>query len=298
MKQKLLLFLWLTLSLQVAQAQGRLAQITDALRTPDSDKVLVVAHRGDWRNAPENSLLAIELSIAMGVDMVELDVQRTKDGQLVLLHDKTLDRTTNGQGRVADWTLDSLRTLSLRNGLGRVTHHKLPTLEEAMLLARGKVLVNLDKCYDFFPEVYRVLEETGTVHQVVMKGSHPYEKVKTDFGPLLDKIFYMPIVNLDKPDAEQIIGEFQRKLKPVAFELVFSTESSRVLGQFDRIRRKGSRVWVNSLWASLNAGHDDDLSETDEEASFGWIVGKGANLIQTDRPQALLEYLEKRNLRF
>ena len=290
MKKNVVLLL-LLLYFQVAQAQQKVEQLIETLKDADSKKVMVVAHRGDWRNAPENSLLAIQLCIDMGIDMVEIDVQQTKDGHLVLLHDKTLDRTTTGKGKVADWTLDSLKTLYLRNGLGRATYHKIPTLEEAMLVAKGKILVNLDKCYDYFPDVYQVLEKSGTVHQVVMKGSHPYNKVKTDFGPLLDKIFYMPIVNLDKPDAQRIIREFQQKLKPVAFELVFASDTSRVLDSFDKIKRKGSRVWVNSLWASLNAGRDDDLAETDVEASYGWIIGKGANMIQTDRLEPLLDYL-------
>ncbi|MHC2991012.1 glycerophosphodiester phosphodiesterase [Pontibacter sp. HJ8] len=294
MRNRILLFLFL-LSCQAAQAQGRVDQIIKTMKDADSEKVMVVAHRGDWRNAPENSLLAIQLCIDMGIDMVEIDVQQTKDGHLVLMHDKTLERTTNGKGKVADWTLDSLKTLSLKNGLGRTTHHKIPTLEEAMLVAKGDILVNLDKCYDFFPQVYPVLEKTGTVHQAVMKGSHPYRKVQADFGPLLHKIFYMPIVNLDKPDAQQVIEEFQKKLKPVAFELVFATDTSRVLNSFDKIKRKGSRVWVNSLWASLNAGRDDDLAETDVEASYGWILGKGANMIQTDRLEPLVDYLRKKN---
>ena len=86
------------------------------ITNPDNKEVTVVAHRADWRFAPENSLAAIESSIRLGADVVELDVQKTKDGQLILMHDKTLDRTTTGKGKVAEWTLDSIRTLRLKNG--------------------------------------------------------------------------------------------------------------------------------------------------------------------------------------
>ena len=68
------------------------------ITNPDNKEVTVVAHRADWRFAPENSLAAIESSIRLGADVVELDVQKTKDGQLILMHDKTLDRTTTGKG--------------------------------------------------------------------------------------------------------------------------------------------------------------------------------------------------------
>lgn len=70
---------------------------------------MVVSHRGDWRNAPENSLQAFQNCIDMGVDMVELDLKKTKDGELILMHDGTLDRTTNGTGKPEDYTLAELK---------------------------------------------------------------------------------------------------------------------------------------------------------------------------------------------
>lgn len=81
---------------------------------------------------------------------MELDVQKTKDGQLILMHDKTLDRTTTGKGKVAEWTLDSIRTLYLKNGAALKTKHRVPTLEEALWVAKGRVMVNLDKAYPIF----------------------------------------------------------------------------------------------------------------------------------------------------
>lgn len=80
------------------------------LEDSENKEIIVVAHRGDWRHAPENSLQAIKNCIDMGVDMVEIDIRKTKDGQLVLMHDGTVDRTTNGKGRVSDLTLESLKS--------------------------------------------------------------------------------------------------------------------------------------------------------------------------------------------
>ena len=83
--------------------QDKIANLKDS----KNNQVIVVSHRGDWRNAPENSLQAIKNCIKMGVDMVEIDIRETKDGHLVLMHDKTIDRTTTGKGLVKEWTLDS-----------------------------------------------------------------------------------------------------------------------------------------------------------------------------------------------
>ena len=75
-------------------------------------------HRGCWRLAPENSIKAIEECIRIGVDMVEIDVRRTKDGHLVVIHDRSVQRTTNGKGLVAELTLEELQKLRLKQGLG------------------------------------------------------------------------------------------------------------------------------------------------------------------------------------
>ena len=78
--------------------------VVSELHDPSSDKVLVACHRGDWRNWPENSLAAIESVIGMGADIMELDLKLTKDSVLVVCHDRTIDRTTSGKGRVCDTT--------------------------------------------------------------------------------------------------------------------------------------------------------------------------------------------------
>ena len=70
----------------------------------------------------------------MGVDMVEIDLKKTKDGHLVLMHDKTIDRTTTGKGKPEDYTLAELREFFLKGGHGQKTRHKIPTFEEVMML--------------------------------------------------------------------------------------------------------------------------------------------------------------------
>lgn len=80
------------------------------------NEILVVAHRADWRNAPENSLQGIQNCIDMGVDMVEIDLKKTKDGHLVVMHDRTINRTMTGKGKPEDYTLAELKAMYLKNG--------------------------------------------------------------------------------------------------------------------------------------------------------------------------------------
>lgn len=280
------------------KSTSNISSIIEELGNSISEQVIVVAHRGDWRNAPENSLQAIQNCIDMGVDMVEIDVRKTKDNQLVIIHDKTLDRTTTGKGLISEWTLDSLKTLYLKNGIGHPSRHKIPTLKEALLVAKGKILINLDKCYNYFDEAFKVIQETSTTNQVVIKGfDKTVDQVKKDFGSKLDSIIFMPVINLDKQsNAKSIIQEYQKKIKPIAFEIVFSQDTSKVLNSLSHIKNNGSRIWVNSLWGSLNADHDDDMAVKNPDSIYGWYVKKGINMIQTDRPGLLLKYLRSNKL--
>jgi len=287
----------LLIALPICAQKQNVNTIIQELKNTKSNNILVIAHRGDWRNAPENSLLAIEKAIAMGVDVIEIDIQRTRDGQLILMHDETVDRTTNGKGYIKDLTLDEIRKLHLRNGVNRVTQHTVPTLEEAMLAVKGRAMVNLDKCYNYMNEAYAILQKTGTVDHALFKGTAKAAEVKQRYGHLLDKIFYVSIVNLDEPDAETTIREMQRDIKPIAFEVIFTQDTAKVFKNLRNVRNNGARLWINSLWASLCAGHDDDLAETDTKNSFGWLIDQGANMLQTDWPQNLLTYLQTHQLR-
>lgn len=98
-----------------AQTQPTRAELIAAeIKNPQSKKVLVVAHRGDWREWPENSLEAFQSAINKGADIIELDLKKTKDGVLVVCHDAKLDRTTTGKGFVKDFTADSISNLYLK----------------------------------------------------------------------------------------------------------------------------------------------------------------------------------------
>ena len=207
---------------QSAAPENRAEGLRARLLAGDTTAVFVVAHRGDWRYAPENSIAAIEHSIAVGVDVVELDLQLTRDSVLIVMHDATLNRTTTGKGRVADWTLDSIRTLKLKNGCGIRTKHAVPTLEEALLAAKGRVLVNLDKADRYFDLVAPVLERTGTTRQIVMKGSKPADEVLALYGKYLDEVIYMPVVNLDSENAAELMQDYISDLKPAAYELLYA----------------------------------------------------------------------------
>jgi glycerophosphoryl diester phosphodiesterase len=101
------------------------------MRSAPLARIQVVAHRGGRTYAPENTLAAFHRAIEMRADWLEFDVQMTRDGVLVVIHDETVDRTTNGTGRVVDLTLDDIRALNAGHG------EKVPTFQEVLDLARS-----------------------------------------------------------------------------------------------------------------------------------------------------------------
>jgi glycerophosphoryl diester phosphodiesterase len=94
-------------------------------------RVLRIGHRGAAGHAPENTVAAIRKGIALGVDFVEIDVRRTSNGGLVVLHDETVNRTTNGKGRVDRLSLQEVKKFNAGNG------EHIPTLEEVLKVATG-----------------------------------------------------------------------------------------------------------------------------------------------------------------
>lgn len=92
----------------------------------------IFAHRGASGYAPENTLEAFRLAKDMGADGIELDVHLSKDGEVVVIHDETLDRTSNGQGKIRDYTLAELKKFSVHNGMEKYKGVQIPTLKEVL----------------------------------------------------------------------------------------------------------------------------------------------------------------------
>ena len=106
---------------------------------------LVIAHRGYRANYPENTLVAFQAAIDAGADMIELDVLLTRDRKMVVIHDESLDRTTNGQGMVTDYTLSELKELDAGSWFDPCfTGERLPTLEEVLDLVKGQAFLNIE----------------------------------------------------------------------------------------------------------------------------------------------------------
>ena len=153
------------------EALDALSYLSNRLQT-DPELCLVMCHRAnssDW-TIPENSLSALNKCIADQIDIVEIDLQTSKDGQLVVAHDATLDRATTGSGSIGDYTLAQLKTLRLKDRNGNVTSEQMISFEECLDACKGKIYINLDiaKRNVDISTIIGAVRERGMLEQVLL----------------------------------------------------------------------------------------------------------------------------------
>ena len=286
------------------RAEAIAAQIHD----PNSKYVVVICHRGDWRNHPENSIPAIESIIEMGADMMELDLKMTADSVLVLSHDGDVRRCTNfdhvfknqpGKSpKVCDLTYEEIRQLRLKRAHGvTVDTLHMPTLREALLCCKDRICVNVDQGYEFYDEVLAITEELGVTDQILIKGKKPIEVVAAHEAAYEHNMMYMPIVDIQRPKGIELFNSYlEQGVVPLAYEVCWQTNDD---GAFDdackKILAQGSKIWVNTIWASLcgGDGNDDDAAYVAKDPGdvYQQYLDKGVSMIQTDRPEFLIKWL-------
>lgn len=214
----------------------------------------------------ENTLPAFQAAIDAGADYFELDVRTTSDGHLVLMHDNTVDRTTNGKGKVHDLTFDQIRALDAGG-------NKVPTFEDALNLAHGKIGVYVD-CKDIAPaDLVVALDKADMSDKVVIYGGRGFLKHVQDLRASLKVM----------PEAENAatLEKIETDLHPkvVAFDAGDFKEDVIAVA-----KHANSDIYVDRLWAA------------DNPASWQDAIDRGAAGIQTDHPAELVQYLRSHGL--
>lgn len=238
---------------------------------------MVCAHRGFKKFAPENTIAAYAGAIVLGADAVEIDVRETKDEVLVVMHDDTVDRTTDGTGSVADFTLEEIKNLRVGEGLDdQGMPYRVPTFGEVVEFTREKTLVDLDVKtgrMDLVAAEFAAYDAYG--HVFARKGS--YEDLET-LKSLDDRIVIMP--DIHSADEIPMLDE---KFSPVIVELQADSTDELV----DAIHAAGMKAFVDVL------GPADVLGAIGCDPS-GWAVPAeaGVDMLQTDAPHLLAPYFK------
>jgi glycerophosphoryl diester phosphodiesterase len=228
--------------------------------------IAVISHRGEHLSHPENTLAAYRAAIDLGADYVEVDVHTTADGRLVLMHDSTVDRTTNGKGAVAQLKFAEIRKL-------RTGGEQVPTFDEALALAKGRAGVYVDAKRVSREDLVAALDRRQMAGNVVVYGGLEYLRRLQSLRP---DIKVMP-ESVSLAVVETIIADLKPKV------IAFSRGDWRD-DIIQAARRAGADIFV------------DRLGQDDTPPSWQDAVDRGATGIQTDRVAELIAYLRARGL--
>jgi glycerophosphoryl diester phosphodiesterase len=255
-----------------------LAKFHDA----NSEYVMVAAHRAAHNGHVENSIPAIKYALEIGVDILELDVKVTKDSVVVLNHDGTIDRTTNGTGNPEEYTWAELQKFRLEMPDGTLTDERLATFEEALNLTKGKAMIDVDIKTSNLKPIIDVIKKTNTANQVFFF-DNDYDALKEVLSMLPDALLMPRAYSYEMADSA---------LKVFSAEVVHIDDSFYTPELTSLIRSKNARIWINAL------GDQDHLLRVNEtEKALENLLKYGANIIQTDEPEILIKILNSKGLK-
>jgi glycerophosphoryl diester phosphodiesterase len=248
---------------------------------------VVSAHRGGpARGYPENCLATFEHTLAQTYSLLEVDPRYTKDGQIVLYHDPSLGRTSEGEGRVIDLTLDELKKLKLKDSEGNLTEHTMPTLDEALEWARGRTILVLDqKDVPIAARVKKIEEHKAEGYTLVITGS--YKDVAACYK-LNPKIMMEVMI----PSREKV-AEFDKLGVPWSNVVAFVGHNPpEDLELYKQIHERGACCMIGT---SRNLDRRFIKQEVAEikllETDYRTFIKRGADLIETEIPVPLGQLL-------
>ena len=230
--------------------------------------MIVTSHRGAGFLEPENTLRAIRRAIDIGADQVEIDVHLTRDGRLVLMHDATVERTTNGTGAIAEFSLDEIRRLDA--GLGE----RVPTLEEALELADGKITPQIE------------LKGPGTALAVV--------QTLTTMGCMdnvvLTSFLHPQLQDVRRLDQNVSLGALWGRLPPdvVSRSRALGVQALHIWHEFIDSPLLADAHAQGFLVRAWNANREEEMRR---------LIDLGVDAIGSDRPDLLLEVCRRAGVR-
>ena len=266
----------LTFATALAGAHDRATTIEAFYDT--TARTRVIAHRGFSGAAPENTLSAVRAAIEIGADMVEIDVTLSGDGKIVVIHDETVNRTTDGEGEVADTTLADLRLLDAGSWFDpRFAGERIPTLDEVLAEVEGRILLNIEikgEAVDrgIVGEVASAVREHGMNGQVVISSFSPaaLQEMAAVASEIRTAVLYNTDFHLGR-DAVDIVSD----LGASTFNI-----------KRQRLTRK-----------MLRRCQDHDIPvgiyTVNQPRRMRRLINKGVDAIFTDQPDLLIEILNR-----
>lgn len=262
--------------------KASVAEFLDCMQTRKT--ALVTAHRGGVVGGlPENSMEAMAHTVAHIPTLLEVDVQRTKDGVLVLMHDDDVSRTTTGDGALKDLTWADVQGLELTNHAGLKTGARVPSLDQALAWAHGRAILQLDvKRGVPFEEVVAAVRRAGAERQVTIIVYNIEDAVSV---AELDPVVSMNVNLGDAAALKSLLARGVDRRRITAFTGVNRPDPA----YWADLGRQGIPAGFAVLWRG-----DMEIATQGDDARYARLADDGADILVTDRHFEAFRALEKR----
>ncbi|MBR4452548.1 MAG: glycerophosphodiester phosphodiesterase family protein [Clostridia bacterium] len=261
------------------------------------DRILICAHRGfSGADIPCNTMAAFRAAVLSGADMIELDVSKSRDGKYFVFHPGMEHAHLRKKKLISLMRSDKVEKLRFVNQDDCPTDFGINTLEEVFDYLRGKCYINVDKYWTDIPGITECIRKCGVEKQVVVKTAikDSYIKEIKKYAP---DLMFMPIVRHRDDITANLISE---GINCIGAEVLFKKDDEPVTSKeyIDSMHAKGLILFANAIVYNKNdviaAGHSDDNSFViDPDYGWGWLAGKGFDIIQTDFCPLVSDYLDK-----
>lgn len=260
-------------------------------------EVLIASHRGKFSSSVmENTSLAFLTAIREGADMVEMDLEETKDGRIVGHHDNDMKRLFHNDGKISDYTLEELKTMPVYNYVGEICTEGIETFDEILDSLKGKTILVLDKCWDCWDKVYHLLCEKEMVNQTIFKFYLKDEK-PMEWAKVHRDCIFIPMCG--DPNLFSKLLELREYASVPAVEILPHAVDEPIFAEesFQWLEEHQIKIWCNSLSLAkrivFGAGYDDLKSlRFGGENGWGELIQRGVLIIQTDWPYEVACYLK------
>ncbi|MEP7258444.1 MAG: glycerophosphodiester phosphodiesterase family protein, partial [Flavitalea sp.] len=238
---------------------------------------VVIAHRGNHEHAPENTLASVKDAVKAGADYIEIDLRTTKDGRLVLHHDGSVDRMTDGKGKVIDLTFKEIQRLKVLNPDKSDTKtYRIAEFKDVLHACKKKINIYLDFKDADVAETYRQIKDAGMEKQVIVYlNKEAQYKQWRKVAPAMPLMTSLPEAIKTKEQLDFFLGQIQIE----ALDNIYDSAMVSIA------RKHGVAIWL------------DVESDQENEALWKEAMDKNIHGVQTDHPEELIRYLLQNNLR-
>lgn len=266
---------------------------------PQKELPLLAGHRGVCgANIPCNTLASYEIALRQGADIIELDVSVSKDGELFAFHPGMEPVYLKCGKMISEMTAAEVLEVPLLNQDEVPTHYRVPTLFEALSFLKDRAYINVDKFWTNVEGITDCIRRAGVDKQVIVK-TYLDEQSLCRVEKFAHDLMFMPMIWHKDESTDMLL---KRNINLIGNEILFDKDTDEVISDayVTAMHRKGLVIWVNAIVYNENdvisAGHTDDISLTDDPAKgWGWLIEKNVDIIQTDWPLMLRQYMHSRN---